>query len=118
MIQRGSEILPERNVSAGIIGRGQQRKHVDQPEGAGSPQPDSGYKREPNRQLPESDEERDGDRMRQHDPLQHRNHERISRTTLQESVDPPLKSAAQGELGAKYLVLPEDQKQTTDSDPQ
>jgi len=29
-----------------------------------------------------------------------------------------LKSAAQGELGAKYLVLPEDQKQTTDSDPQ
>src|SRR6266702_3152982 len=65
MIQRGSEILPERNVSAGVIGREQQRKHVDQPEGAGSPHTNSGHKRQPNRQLPESNEERDGRRMRQ-----------------------------------------------------
>jgi len=56
--------------------------------------------------------------MRQHDPLQHRNRERINRAILQESVDPPLETAAQRELGAKHFVLPENQKQTTDSDPQ
>jgi len=34
MVERGSEILPEGDVSARIIGREQQGKHVDKAEGA------------------------------------------------------------------------------------
>jgi len=110
MIERSSEELPERSVSTGVVGREQQRKHVDQPESAGNPNPNSKYERQPDRQLTVCNEESDRCRMRQHKLLQHWDHERIGLPILQEPIDPRLESAMQRELGAKDLVLAEDEE--------
>src|SRR5919198_4271421 len=117
MIQRCSEVLPERNICAGIIRREQQHQHVDQSKETCGPDPDSEYERKADRQLAISDQECNRRRMGQYNPLQHRNHERIG-AFLQESVDPPLKAAMQSELGSEDLILTENQEQKTDCNAQ
>src|SRR5262249_25165132 len=57
-------------------------------------------------------------RVRQHKPAQHRRHERIGAAILQETVDPELKSAMQGELCSKHLVLGKNQEEQPNRDPQ
>src|SRR4051812_29061471 len=82
VVQGSSEILPNRNMSAGVVGREQQTKHVNEPKHARSSDPDSQHKRQPNGQLAVSDKERDRRSMRQDDALQHRNHEWICTAAL------------------------------------
>lgn len=77
VIQRSSEILPSRNMRAGVVGREQQTKHVNEPGHARSSDPNSQHKCQPNGQLAVSDKERDRRSMRQDNALQHRNHEWI-----------------------------------------
>ena len=100
----------------GVVGRKEQTKHVDQAEAARSPDRDAEYERQPDRQFTVSHQESDGHCKRQHYSLQHGNHEWIRRAILQKTVDPPLESAAQGELRTKYFVLGKNQKQATDRD--
>ncbi len=69
MVQRGSEILPEREPSTRIIGREQQGEHVHKAEAARGSHQNSEYQRYPNRQLSVSYEERDRRGVWQDDPL-------------------------------------------------
>src|SRR4029079_6227064 len=110
VIQRSSEILPNGNMRAGVVGREQQTKHVNEPKHARSSDPDSQHKRQPNGQLAVSDKERDCRSMRQDNALQHRNHEWICPAVLQEAIDPPLKSATARESAAENFILRENQK--------
>src|SRR6185437_637744 len=65
-----------------------------------------------------SNEKRDCTRVRQHEALQYRSHKWISRSILQEAVDPPLKSAVQRELRTEDLVLRKDQEQASNGNSQ
>ena len=69
MVQRRSEILPERGMSARIIGREQQGEHVRKAGAARGSHQNSEYQRYPNRQLSVSYEERDRRGVWQDDPL-------------------------------------------------
>ena len=108
MVQRRSEILPARNVIAGIVGREQQHQHIEQAECAGTSNQNTRYERKSNRQLSISDDERYRPRMRQNYFLEDWDHERKRSAALHEVVDPPFEAAMQGELRSKYFVLGED----------
>jgi hypothetical protein len=82
VVQRSSEILPNRNMRTGIVRREQQTTHVNEPKHARSSDPNSQHKRQPNGQFAVSDKERDRRSMRQDDAPKHRNHEWICPTLL------------------------------------
>ena len=107
MIQRRSEILPERGMGAWVVRREQQRKHVSQTTHTGGTDQNSKHKRQTDRQLAISYEQRKKLRMRQHEVSQDRCHERI-RTVSEETVDPELKPASPSKLRAKDFVFGED----------
>src|SRR4029077_15924966 len=106
MIQRRSEIVPECGVGAWVVRRRQQRQNVSQTTPARGTDQHSKHKRETDRQLAISYEERKKLRMRQHEVSQDRCHERI-RTVSEETVDPELKPAP-SKLRAKDFVFGED----------
>src|ERR1700719_2891144 len=105
MIERRSEVLPERCIPSGIICREQQSEHVQQPEGAGGTNKHAERQRQTDGHLAVSHQKRDRRRMAQHKTAKQGNHERV-RAVFYKFVDPELKSAVQRELRSKYLVLP------------
>src|SRR5215467_4991106 len=56
MVQGGTKVLPEGNMSAGVVGREQQSYHVHQAENTRDSYQNSEYERQPNRQLPIRDQ--------------------------------------------------------------
>src|SRR5438105_3490 len=114
-MERGAEILPRRQAGSWVVGGEEEREHVDQAADASRPHEQPRYQRETNGQFAVGDEERDGGPVRKDEPAQHRDHERI-RPIRQEASDPPLKAAAERELGAEDLVLTENEKEHANTD--
>lgn len=117
MIQRSSKVFPKWSLMTGKIGREQQHNHVDEAAGARGPNPYARYQGQSDGPFTECNQKSDESGMRQHDLLKHRHKERISGALLQETVDPPLKSAAQRELRTRNLVFAEDEEQPADCNP-
>lgn len=118
MIERASEVLPERDVRPGVVRGKQQREHINQPANAGRAHQDAQHEREPDGQFAVGDEESDGPGVREDEILQHGHHKGISAAAVEEAVDPELEAAAEGELRAKDFVLAENQEEHADSDAQ
>jgi len=82
MIERGAEILPQRNRIAGKIGREYQHDHKDQAEATGNPDPYAESESQPNGQLAISNQESYRRGMLQHNLLEDGYKEWIGRTCL------------------------------------
>lgn len=113
--QRSAEILPERSMLPGEVGRKQQGEHVDRTKRARRTDQDSKEQSEANRQFTVSDQKSDRGGMREHKAAQNRHHEGIG-AALEKSFDPSLKPAAENKFCAENLVLAEDQKKNADRD--
>ncbi len=117
VVERSSEVLPHGGVRAGVVGREQQGHHIDESECAGQPDADSRDQRDADGEFSVGDEKRDGRRVRQDEPAEYGNHERVG-SSIEEAVDPELKSTVQRELRPEDLVLAEDQEEASDGDTQ
>ena len=116
MVQRSTEILPERRTRPRIIRRKQQREHIDEPEdacGAHQHAEDQGHA---NCKFAVSDEKGDGRAVRDDEIAKHRNHEGVG-AIGEETVDPKLETAAERERSAEDFVFAENQEQNSNGNP-
>lgn len=114
--EAGAEVLPEGHARARIIGGKQESEHKDQTAQAGWADQDAERQGEADGKLAIGDQERDGGGVREDEPFQDGDHERVGAALGEEFVDPELKAAVQSELRAENLVLAEDQKKYADGD--
>ena|ERR1700679_2337554 len=104
MVERGTEILPERRARPGKIRGKQQREHVDESEDAcGSNQEPQGQG-QADRKFTVSNEKGNGGAVRQNEIAEYRNHEGIG-AVGEKTVNPKLETAAERERRAEDLVF-------------
>ena len=117
MIEGSTEVFPERRLGAWIIGRKEQREHVEQAEETGRAHANSQKQSDADGQFAIGDQKSDGCGMRKHEAAQNRHHERIG-AVREEAVDPELKPAVKCELSSENFVLSKNEKENTYADAQ
>lgn len=115
MVQAGTKIFPEGGAGAGIVGGKKQSEHEDQSTKTGGTDQNAQGESQTDGKLAISGEEGDDSCVGKNKASQYRNHKGIG-ALLEELVDPELKAAVKGELGAEDFVLREDQEEKADCD--
>ena len=112
MAQACAEVLPEERSSTGIVRREEHREHEEETAEACRTHEDTGNEREPNRQFTVGDQESDAGGVREDEAAEDGHHERIS-ASIEEFVDPELKSAVESKCCPEDFVFAEDQEKNT-----
>ena len=109
--------MPERSLRPRIVCTEQNRQHVQERKGAGRADANSSYQRQTDGEFAVGDEEGDRGGVRKDKTAQHGDHEWVG-TFFEKFVDPELKAAVQGELGAEDLILAENKEENSDGNAQ
>ena len=116
MAEGCAEVLPEGSGGTGVIRGEEEGEHEDEAANAGGTNEQAENQADADGELTIGYEESDWSGVRQNEAAENRGHEGIGTAIVKEAVDPELKAAVEGELGAEDFIFAEDEEDKSDAD--